>query len=331
MGNGGGTRGERQGYAECEEIIVTIGRKYAAFWSYTRVDDETDDGWLTALREALISEVQVLFGKQVEIFQDLNGIEWGEQWEQKLVSSSDDAVFLIPIVTPSYFASSGCRKELEQFVKRENETGFKELILPIYYIETPELQDPLEKACDLLAQTVADHNYEDIRELRHRSINSYEAKQKIKKLAAALFERLKRYARKQLSAPAMRAQFTAPQNGARSKREAFLSGTVENIPPAIDVWLVADTGAIYHPQGMQLSTDSGAFHRARVIIGGIRGAHLHEFTVHVLAVTEDISKLFSRYQQGSADFKKWAGVPKPAADSRVLATLKLIRDDSAST
>ena len=193
-------------------------------------------------------------------------------------------MFLIPIVTPSYFASPGCRRELEQFVKREDDTGFKELILPIYYIDTPQLQDQFEKASDLLAQTVADHNYEDIRELRHRSINSYEAKQKIKKLATALFDRLKGYARKQLSSPAMRAQFTVPTNGARSPREAFLSGTIENIPPGIHVWLVADTGAIYHPQGMQLSTDSGAFHRARVIIGGVNGGHLREFTVHVLSL-----------------------------------------------
>lgn len=308
---------------------MTTNRKYGAFWSYSRFDDKNDEGWLTALREALISEVQALFGKQVEIFQDMDGIAWGERWKQNLVSSSDDAVFLIPIVTPNYFASEVCRQELKQFVDRENDTGFKELILPIYYIDTPQLQDQFEKASDLLAQTVADHNYEDIRELRHRSLTSYEAKQKIKKLATALFERLKGYARKRLSSPAMRAHFTAPPNGARAPRKAFLSGTIENIPAGIDVWLVVETGAVYHPQGAQLPTDSGAFH-ARVIIGRINDDHLHEFTVQVLAVTEDISKSFRRYQQGSASFKKWAGVPKPAADSKVLATVKLIRDDSAS-
>ena len=310
---------------------MTIGRKYGAFWSYTRFDDKNDDGWLTALREALMSEVQALSGKQVEIFQDMDGMTWGEQWKQKLVSSSDDAVFLIPIVTPKYFASEDCRKELEQFVKRENDTGFKKLILPIYYITTPQLQDQFEKASDLLAQTVADHNYEDIRELRHLTITSYEAKQKITKLATALCERLKGYARKQLSSHAMRAHFTAPPNGARAPRKAFLSGTIENIPAGIDVWLVVESGALYHPQGAQLPTDSGAFHRARVTIGVPNDNQGREFTVHVLAVTEDISKSFSRYQQGSASFQKWAGVPKPADDSKVLATVKLIRDDSAST
>jgi hypothetical protein len=319
------------GYAKCDGVTMTIGRKYVAFWSYTRFDDKNDDGWLTALREALMSEVQALFGEQVEIFQDLDGIAWGEQWKQKLVSSADDAVFLIPIITPSFFGSDGCRGELEQFVKRENDAGFKELILPIYYITTPQLQDQFKKASDLLAQTVADHNYEDIRELRHRSITSYEAKQKIEELAMALFERLRRYARKQLSSPAMRAHFTVPPIDARYPRKAFLSGTIENVPPGIDVWLVVENGPLYHPQGTRLPTDSGAFHNAPVTIGSDRSGNLHEFTVHALAVTEDISKSFSRYQQGSASFKKWAGVPKPAADSRVLATVKLVRDDSTSS
>jgi hypothetical protein len=81
---------------------MTIGRRYDAFWSYTRFDDENDEGWLTALREALIFEVQALFDKQIEIFQDIDGIAWGERWKSKLVSSSDDTVFLIPIITPTY-------------------------------------------------------------------------------------------------------------------------------------------------------------------------------------------------------------------------------------
>jgi hypothetical protein len=138
------------------------------------------------------------------------------------------------------------------------------------------------------------------------------------------------YTRRQLSSPAMRAHFTAPPNGAKVRREAFLSGTIENIPPGIDVWLVADTGTLYHPQGMRLPTDTGAFHRRRVFIGGVNRDNLLEFTVHVLAVSKNASNTFSRYQQDSASSKKWPGVPKPA-DSRVLATLKVIRDDSVST
>jgi hypothetical protein len=191
---------------------------YAAFWSYSRFDDQNDERFLTSLRKALVAEVRALSGTQVEIFQDIDGLVWGEQWKQKLVSSSDKAVFLIPIITPSYFASEPCRQELKQFVDREDATGFKESILPIYYIETPQVQDDFHKKTDYLAQKVAEHNYEDFRELRHRSIDSYEARQKIKKLATVLIGRLNTYARMQMSSPAMRAHFTSPANGAKRPR-----------------------------------------------------------------------------------------------------------------
>ena len=117
-----------------------LGRKYGAFWSYSRFDDGNDGQWLTELRKALVAELQASFGQQVEIFQDVDGITWGERWKQKLEASSRDALFLIPIITPSYFASDPCRDELKQFADREYTTGFKESILPLYYIDTPQLE-----------------------------------------------------------------------------------------------------------------------------------------------------------------------------------------------
>lgn len=306
-----------------------VARRYDAFWSYTRFDDDNDGRWLTDLRKALVTEIQALFGKRVEIFQDIDGIAWGERWGTKLANSLDNAVFLIPIITPSYFASEPCRQELKQFVDQENKTDFKESILPLYYIDTPQLQDEFEKATDILAQQVAAHNYIDIRQLRHRDINSYEVKQKLKELATAFVGRLNAHARRQLAVPAMRAHFTAPPNGAKVSRNPRLSGTLENISAGTEVWLVVEAGGVYHPQRL-LAADNGAF-QAPVVIGS-RGSQDcgHEFPVHALAVTEDVSEAFRRYQEGSNSFKKWGGVPK-TPDSRVLATLKLIRDDSAST
>jgi hypothetical protein len=83
------------------------GRRYGAFWSYTRFDDKNDELWLTALREALVAEVRASSGKEIEIFQDKDGIAWGEGWKEKLRSSSDDAVFLIPIITPMFDYPAG--------------------------------------------------------------------------------------------------------------------------------------------------------------------------------------------------------------------------------
>ncbi|MGO8788985.1 MAG: hypothetical protein ACLQVL_16590 [Terriglobia bacterium] len=147
--------------------------------------------------------------------------------------------------------------------------------------------------------------------------------------STALLESLKGYANWQLTPPAMRAHFTAPPNGAKVPRKLLLSGTLENIPAGIDVWLVVETGTVYHPQHEALPTNSGAF-QAPVIIGGTSNEERgREFPVRMLAVTEDVSKAFRFYLQDAARLRKWKGVPKPP-DSRVLATLKVIRDDSAS-
>ena len=309
------------------DIRVSDIQRYVAFWSYTRFDDKHDEQWLTGLREALVAEVRAVSGKQIEIFQDTDGIAWGDPWKPKLASSSDDAVFLIPIITPSYFASQPCRQELNQFVEREKATGFKDFILPLYYIWTSELEDNFKKATDSLARIVAEHNFEDIKELRHHEINSYEVKQKITQLAKKLVGRLDGYALKQLSSPTMRAHFTAPTNGAQQPRKAAVSGIIENISAGTDVWLVVESGPRYHPQGNKLSTNSTAFEEF-VFIGRDNDDYGSEFLVHLLAVTEDISKSFERYRQ-DASSNQWPGVPKPTQGSRVLATVKVIRNNSA--
>ncbi|MGO9402996.1 MAG: toll/interleukin-1 receptor domain-containing protein [Terriglobales bacterium] len=306
-------------------------RRHIAFWSYIRFDDKHDEQWLSGLKQALEAEIQALSGIRVEIFQDVEGIAWGEQWKSKIRTSEDDAVFLIPIITPSYFKSDACRSELEQFVEREKTMGFGGLILPLYYITCSELEDKFAKGADWLAQLVADHNYRDIRSLRHRKLDSYEARQEVKSLAAELIEQLKSFAQWHLSSKKMEAQITAPASRTHVPRKALILGTLHGVSEWIEIWLVvvAEGGTHYHPQA-HLSRSENAW-RADVYIGRSKeGADANqEFSVHVLAVTEDVSNAFQRYRKDAGKRNEWRGVPKPP-DSRVLATLKVVRDDSTS-
>jgi hypothetical protein len=305
-------------------------RRYVAFWSYTRFDDEHDGQWLTGLRAALQAEVQALSGVSVEIFQDIEGIAWGEQWNAKIKSSADDAVFLIPVITPSYFQSEACRSELEQFIEREQSTGFGELILPVYYIDCPQLENKFKKGADRLARVVASHNYEDLRSYRHRGLDSYEARQAIQKLAKGLIKRLNGLALSHLASKKMEARITAPAPHARVPRRALILGTLREVPEWVEIWLVvAETGARYHPQ-VHLPSASGAW-QSSVVLGGPPTSlnANHEFTIHVLAVTEDVNSDFERYLRDAGKLKNWSGVPVPP-DSRVLSTVQLVRDDSIS-
>jgi predicted ATPase len=43
------------------------------------------------------------------------------------------------VISPSYFRSEVCRKELELFAEKENRTGVP-LIFPVYYVEAPEME-----------------------------------------------------------------------------------------------------------------------------------------------------------------------------------------------
>jgi len=106
---------------------VETGERYAAFWSYSRFDDSNDREWLTKLKGALEAESRACSGKVIEIFQDVSGTQWGEQWGDKLRGSSDQALFLIPIITPNYFKSEACRSELERFLSAKTRRAFMSL------------------------------------------------------------------------------------------------------------------------------------------------------------------------------------------------------------
>ena len=91
-----------------------------AFLTYTRIDDEFFGGAITSLRRLLELGVRVVTGEQdFEIFQDIDGIEFGQQWQKQLDKAISEATFLIPILTPCFFRSDACRDELTKFLERE--------------------------------------------------------------------------------------------------------------------------------------------------------------------------------------------------------------------
>lgn len=136
----------------------------AAFLSYVHEDDK--DGRITALRERLCDEVQMQVGTEFPIFQDRKDILWGDNWRARIEGSLDEVTFLIPVITPRFFNSRHCRAELQRFLEREKQLGRNDLILPIYFVDTPHLNDEEERAADDLAEVIASRQYADWRELR---------------------------------------------------------------------------------------------------------------------------------------------------------------------
>jgi TIR domain len=89
----------------------------AGFLSYVQTDDEDDNGRISALADDLRAQYRMQTGEKFELFVDRESIQWGEAWEHRIENAIAGTTFFIPVITPSYFQSRACRKELLKFVR----------------------------------------------------------------------------------------------------------------------------------------------------------------------------------------------------------------------
>lgn len=159
----------------------------AAFLSYAHVDNERDKQYITKLGEMLQGEVRARTAPHdFVIFQDWRDIRWGQQWKERIGQTIDSANFLIPILSPSFFASPECRQEVELFLKRENALNRNDLILPIYYIDHPPLNTATAAQHDPLAQLFNARQRTDWRKLRLKPLDSQKVLQVVFALAQSI-------------------------------------------------------------------------------------------------------------------------------------------------
>jgi len=158
-------------------------RNPGAFMSYAHADD--DDGRISAFRDRLSAQTRKLIREEFPIFQDCEDIKWGEDWEAQIDDSLARVTFFIPIITPSFFRSKYCRDELSRFLEREEKLGLN-LILPVYYIETPLMRDESRRSSDELAQKIASRQYADCRDLFIEDLDSPTIRRLILKMSTQI-------------------------------------------------------------------------------------------------------------------------------------------------
>jgi F-box protein 11 len=158
----------------------------AAFMSYVRFNDAHDDGQLSQFRERLAAEVRAQTGEEFAIFQDRNDIAWGQNWQNRIDEALDAVTLLLVIITPSLFRSPPCRAELQRFVDRERAMGRADLILPVYYIGTREMDDPAMRDSDEMATVLASRQFADWRELRFEPFTSPLVRKSLAQLASRI-------------------------------------------------------------------------------------------------------------------------------------------------
>jgi hypothetical protein len=119
-----------------------------------------DDEFLTRLCERLSDEAQAQTGHPFPI---------------TILGSAKDlqeATFLIPVLSPGFFADNTCRRYLESFLDWEEQTDQHNRILPLYYINVPELEDTTIAPHDRCIQGLTARYYHDWRDLRFEELTS---------------------------------------------------------------------------------------------------------------------------------------------------------------
>ena len=100
------------------------------FISYAHIDDQThldeEKGWVAYLEAELQKQVAELLGaKDLSVWRDPD-IRENEYFEQKILTRLTKAATLISIMSPSFFRSEWCLRELEKFAENaENTSGIQ--------------------------------------------------------------------------------------------------------------------------------------------------------------------------------------------------------------
>jgi F-box protein 11 len=154
--------------------------------SYARFDDVHEDGQLSQFRERLATEVRAQTGREFVIFQDRTDIAWGQNWAQRIEETLDVVTLLLVVITPGFFASGACRDEVIRFQQRERDLARADLILPVYYISSREMDDPATRESDDMASVLASRQFADWRELRFEPFTSPVVRKAVAQLASRM-------------------------------------------------------------------------------------------------------------------------------------------------
>ena len=166
------------------------------FFSYSRDDDDDSHGTLSELRDRIQRELRGQLGRSrhtLRLWQDREAIAPGKLWEREIKGAIEEAVFFIPIVTPTTVKSRFCQHEFESFLARERALGRTDLIFPIYYIRVPTLEREADWRADPLLSHIAKRQWADWRELRLLNLQETRVREAVAQFCARIAETLRRH------------------------------------------------------------------------------------------------------------------------------------------
>lgn len=166
-------------------MVEPSGITAAVFWSYAHEDNRLDGGGILGLATHLREELSLSAGTDIAFFVDRDELKWGEEWRRRIDTALAQTTFFIPIITPRFFASEECRRELFAFVGQARSLGLLELVLPVLYVDVPRFGS---ENSDEAVALVSRMQYVDWRKLRLLGERSTEYRVALNSLAQRLLE-----------------------------------------------------------------------------------------------------------------------------------------------
>ncbi|WP_415936276.1 toll/interleukin-1 receptor domain-containing protein [Streptomyces sp. 039-1] len=159
------------------------------FWSYTHRDDELNRGRIRELAQRIADEYELITAEKIRIFVDKNDLAWGTVWKSRIDAALAGTTFFIPVVTPSFFKSLACRREVLTFSGHAKSFGLEELLLPILYVNVSDLD---ADSPDEVKSLIANRQYVNWTKLRLEDEESPAYRKGVADLAERLVDILER-------------------------------------------------------------------------------------------------------------------------------------------
>ena len=247
------------------------------------------------------------------------------------------------MITPRYFLSPECRRELQEF-SRGAEARIRELILPLLYADVPALNQP--SPVDEAIALVKTYQREDWREIRFEDSRSGTYRRAVAALAQRLADAGQRVIAAESERPPPDGQTVATADGEQgtldllaAMEEALpeLSQTIEGIGTEVAVLGAAAEGAT---SDIRRGDEQGKGFAARLIIARRVPQELSEPAERILALTNRYTRALYDVDAGVRAIINNAprdSAADPSAESawrtfaEIIATLTQTTNQSVST
>ena len=98
----------------------------------------------------------------VKVFYDIDTLEWGDKWKDKILEGVQHAEFAIIVISENFFDREWTERELQEFLARQNNNGQK-IVLPILHkITIEQLQQKYPEVAEIQALNSSKYTCDEI-------------------------------------------------------------------------------------------------------------------------------------------------------------------------